>query len=143
GAEEEHRRIRAEREKRGRAEVHVARIAAEDVPRRRDDDVLEDHVCGEIEVRVHAHQGEDDPGRDHREADDERERDAGHQRPKRPAGRTARAASRMPNDTASDQEGPKKVDIRLSTTPRITAATSVPPMLPMPPSTVIANIRPM
>ena len=49
----------------------------------------------------------------------------------------------MPNETASDHEGPKNVAIRLSATPRMTAATSVPPMLPMPPSTVMANIRPM
>jgi serine/threonine protein kinase len=76
-------------------------------------------------------------------AHEQRGERAAHQRPNRPAGRTARASSRMPNETASDHDGPKNVDMRLSMTPRTTAATRVPPMLPMPPRTVIANIRPM
>jgi hypothetical protein len=49
----------------------------------------------------------------------------------------------MPNDTPTAQEGPEKVDVKLSATPRMSAATNVPLMLPIPPNTVMANTLPM
>ena len=49
----------------------------------------------------------------------------------------------MLKETANDPEGPKKEEVKLSATPRTMAARRVPPMLPSPPSTVTANIRPM
>src|SRR5947208_1795621 len=141
--DEEDGGVRPEREEGRRAEVDVAGVAAEDVPRGGDDDILEHNVPREVDVLVHAERGDDDPGPDDGQADEERAGGPRHHLPKSPAGRTASATRRMPNDTASDQEGPKKVAIRLSATPRMTAATSVPATLPMPPRTVIANMRPM
>src|SRR5213078_373806 len=111
--DEEDGGVGPEREEGRRAEVDVAGVAAEDVPRGGDDDILEHNVPREVDVLVHAERGDDDPGPDDGQADEER------------AG------------------GPKNVDIRLSATPRMTAATSVPATLPMPPRTVIANMRPM
>src|SRR5215469_5834709 len=53
----------------------------------------------------------------------------------------ASAARSTPKDTACAHDGPKKVDMRLSAMPRMMAATRVPPMLPMPPRTVMAILR--
>src|SRR4029079_16907530 len=50
--EEDRRRIGAEPEERGRAEVYVARVSAEDVPRRRQHDEHEHGIAGEEEVFV-------------------------------------------------------------------------------------------
>ena len=60
-----------------------------------------------------------------------------------PAGRNASVRRRIPNETAGAQEGPKNVAVRLSATPSSMAAMTVPGRLPRPPSTQIANTRPM
>ena len=73
GAElvQRHRRIGAEREERRRAEVHIAAIAAEDVPRGRQHDELQHGVAGEEQVVVAepAREGKEQPA-DHDAADD-------------------------------------------------------------------------
>ncbi len=101
-----HRRIGAERKERGGAEIHVAAIAAEDVPGGREHDILQDHVAGEEHVVVADRDGAGEHQRGDREADDEEERGAHGQRPNRPAGRTASVSNRKPNDTAGAQDGP-------------------------------------
>jgi len=66
--DEEDGGVRPQREEGRGAEVHVAPVAAQDVPRGGDDDVLEDDVAGEVEVRVHAQRGDDNPRRHHGQA---------------------------------------------------------------------------
>src|SRR5205823_9289344 len=96
--------VRPEREEGRRAEVDVAGVAAEDVPRGGDDDILEHNVPREVDVLVHAERGDDDPGPDDGQADEERAHGPRLHLPKSPAGRTASATRRMPNDTASRSE---------------------------------------
>ena len=99
-------RVGAERKERGGAEVHVAAIAAEDVPGGREHDVLQYDVAGEEIVVVAEREcgGEDNPADD--QANQEEGAGAHVQRPNRPAGRTASVSNRNPNDTAGAQDGP-------------------------------------
>ena len=71
GLVEEHRRVGADREERRRAEIHIAAIAAEDVPGGRQHDELQHHVAGEEQIVVvdHAREHEDRGG--NRDADSE------------------------------------------------------------------------
>ncbi len=106
---EEHGRIRAHRKERRRAEVHVAGIAAENVPGGGQHDELQHGVAGEEHVVVA------DPARgeehDGRRRDRDQQKDAGPHdrrsyRPRRPAGRNASVSRRTPNATAGAQDGP-------------------------------------
>src|SRR5215831_8723370 len=138
---EEDRRVGADREERRRAEVHVAGVAAEDVPGGGKDDELQHRVRRREEIVV-----ADEPGRrDQRESDRERERcerPVAH-RPSSPVGLKASAASRMPNETAGAHDGPKKVAVNDSARPSTSAPRSVPQIEPMPPSTQTAKTSPM
>ena len=58
-----HRRVGAEREERRGAEVHVAAVAAEDVPCGRQHDELQHRVAGEEQVVVAVRPGEDEDQR--------------------------------------------------------------------------------
>ena len=109
GFVEEDRRIGAEREERRRAEIHVAGIAAEDVPGGRQHDELQHGVAGEEHVIVvhHARAEEHDSG--HRDRDQQKDaspHDRLPYRPSRPAGRNARVRRSTPNATAGAQDGP-------------------------------------
>ena len=101
-----HRRIGAEREERRRAEIHIAAIAAENVPGRRQHDILQHDITGEEHVIV----AERDRDAEHPAATARQmTRKAGVRtvyRPIRPAGRTASVNSRKPNDTAGAHDGP-------------------------------------
>src|SRR5207244_2140555 len=79
-----------------RAEVDVAGVAAENVPRGGDDDILEHNVPREVDVLVHAERGDDDPSPDDGQADEERAGGPRHHLPRSRAGRTARATGRRP-----------------------------------------------
>ena len=106
---QEHRRIGADREERRRAEIHVAGVAAEDVPGGRQHDELQHGVAGEEHVVVvHRARAEEHDGR-HRDRDQQEDpspHDRQSYRPSRPAGRNARVSRRTPNDTAGAQDGP-------------------------------------
>ena len=109
GLVKEHRRIGAEREEGGRAEIHIAGIAAQNVPGLRQHDELEDHVAGEECVVVaDKARGAEHTGRDHdaHQEEDRGTHDRLSYRPNRPTGRTARVKSRKPNATAGAHEGP-------------------------------------
>src|SRR2546429_9590744 len=95
---EEYAGIRARRKKRRRAEVDVAGVAAEDIPRRREDDELQHRVCRGEEIIV----GDETTGGDDRHGGREREGSKGAvlHRPSSPEGLNASAASSKPNDTA-------------------------------------------
>src|SRR4029078_5214025 len=86
-------------------------------------------------------EGEKQPA--HQDADAIEKQGPPNQRPSNPAGRNASVSSRNPNDTAGAQDGPENVEVRLSTTPSNIAAITVPGKLCRPPSTQIANTRPM
>src|SRR5204862_5338229 len=58
GLVEEHRGVGAKREKSGRTEVHIAAIAAENVPGGRQNHKLQDDVAGEKQVIVRDQLGE-------------------------------------------------------------------------------------
>src|ERR1700732_5125194 len=60
-----------------------------------------------------------------------------------PLGRTARVTSRMPNETAGAQDGPKNVAVRLSAVPSVIAAITMPGKLHRPASTQMEKIRPI
>src|SRR5690349_20376711 len=121
---EEDRGIRSDREEGGRAEVHVTRVAAEDVPGGGEDHELQHRIRGGEPVvvrkerpRTHQQQRDGEGG--------EREARSAH-RPKSPEGLIASVASSKPNDTAGAQEGPSKVDVNDSARPRMKAPASVP-----------------
>ena len=99
-------RIGAEREERGGAEIHVAAIAAEDVPGGRQHDVLQHDIAGEEQIFVAEGDGPDIERRADGEPDDEKDVRAHGQRPIRPAGRNASVSNKNPNDTAGAQDGP-------------------------------------
>src|SRR5256886_11862319 len=82
--DEEDGGVRPEREERRRAEVHVAGVAAEDVPCRRDDDILKNDVAREVDIRVHAERSEEDPGPDDGQADEQRAGGPRHLSPEEP-----------------------------------------------------------
>src|SRR5262249_39120676 len=119
---------------------------AEDVPGGRQYDVLQHHVAGEEHVVVADRTRADEHDGTERHAnEDEQARAAHDHRPNRPAGRSASVSKRKPNDTAGAHDGPRKgrLAVRLSTIPSSSAAISVPGRLPSPPSTQIANTRPI
>src|SRR5439155_9662903 len=138
---EKNRGVRAGREERRRAEVHVAGVAAQDVPCRREDDELQHRVRRGEEVIV----GNEPARGNDREGD--RERGGGEgavaHRPSNPDGLKASAARSSPNDTAGAHDGPKNVDVNDSASPSTNAPSSVPQIEPMPPSTETANTKPM
>ncbi len=111
---EKHRRIGAEREERRGAEVHVARIAAEDIPGGREHDELQYRVTGEEYIVVAGRPGaREHEGGDHRAREDESAGTDGGvhgrpaiYRPSSPAGRNASVSSRSPNETAGAHDGP-------------------------------------
>ena len=100
-----HGRIGAERKERGGAEVHVAAVAAEDVPGGRQHDVLQHHVAGEEQivvaerVRRASNEARQTPVRRGR-------RPRPHPAPRMPAGLTASVSSRKPKATAGAHDGP-------------------------------------
>ena len=102
---EEHRGIGAECEERGGAEIHVAGIAAEDVPGGREHDELQHGVAGEEDVIV-----ADEPRAGEHEAataaPSRMNEGVRTYRPISPAGRNASVSSRSPNETAGAQDGP-------------------------------------
>ena len=61
------RRIGAERKEGGRAEIHIAAIAAKDVPGGRQHDILQHHIAGEEIIVVAEREG----GGENRRADDQ------------------------------------------------------------------------
>ena len=142
--DEEDRGVGAEREERRRAEVHVARVAAQDVPRGGDHDVLEDHVAGEVEVRVRPAAGQRGSRPRSRPAPRQRSRRFGassarRARPAAPRARCSRCRTR-PRATTT---GPKNVAMRLSTTPEDHRGDQRAADAAHAASTVMANIRPM
>ena len=139
-------RVRAEPEERGLPERDVARVAGEEVPRRR-------------ERRVHQrqHADVDDPRRRGRRTGRrcrrrERAAAASPQRstrltvsrsrtPKIPCGRTSRNAIRTTKNENDAQIGEISTATIASITPMTSAATTAPPRLPRPPSTTIESSR--
>ena len=100
------RRVGAEREERRGAEIHIAAIAAEDVPGGRQHDVLENNEAREVDVVVSQHpRREEHEHGDHKGAGDEC-RVPHRQRPRMPAGRNDSARNRKPNEIAGAHEGP-------------------------------------
>src|SRR5206468_3392826 len=130
---EENAGIRAGCEERRRAEVDVARVAAKDIPRRREDDELQHRVCRGEEIIV----GDETTGDDDRHGGRERDGSKGAvvHRPSNPEGLKASAANSSPNDTAGAHDGPKNVDVNDSAIPSTNAPSRVPQIEPMPPST--------
>jgi hypothetical protein len=71
---ERHRRIGADREEGRDAEIHVAGVAAQDVPRRAQHDVLHDHVAQEEGIAV----ADRTAGAEHQERDRDQRQDEGN-----------------------------------------------------------------
>ena len=106
---EEHRGIGAHGKECRRAEIHVAGVAAENIPGGRQHDELQHGIAGEEHVIVvHHARGEEHDGRDRDrdQQEDARPHDRQSYRPRRPAGRNARVRSSTPNATAGAQDGP-------------------------------------
>ncbi len=103
------RRVGTHGEERGRAEVHVAGIAAEDVPGGRQHDELQHGVAGEEDVVVTDEARREEHRRRHCDRDQKKDsglHDRRSYRPSRPAGRNASVSRSTPNATAGAHEGP-------------------------------------
>ena len=99
-------RVSAKRKESGGAEIHVAAIAAKNIPRGREHHILQHDVAGEEIVVVAERQRSSKDTAADDEANQQEQAGAHVQRPSRPAGRTASVSSRNPNDTAGAQDGP-------------------------------------
>src|SRR5262249_41992558 len=136
--EKDHSRIGADAEEGGGAEVHVAGIAAEDVPRGGEHHELQHDEAGEEDVLVDAAQrGAEREDEQHGGPDPE------FHRPNNPCGRMPSTTSSRPKATAGAHEAPSIISTIDSTTPRISPAASVPVMLPRPARTTTQKVRPM
>ena len=144
------RRVGAGGEERRGAKIHEARIAAQNVPTKGERDILKDEVA-EVEGVVVAHGAQRQRDHDetrHRQCDrPDREPKAAKIRhaaaPSRPRGRSAKNPSNRPKARAGDQDGPRRVAVMSSMTPKRRPAINVPGSEPRPPMMTIAKRRPM
>ena len=63
--------------------------------------------------------------------------------PNKPVGLNAKTPNNIPKETAGAQDGPKKVETKLSAIPNIKAPTKVPGIEPKPPRTTMAKTLPI
>src|SRR5262249_40002164 len=141
--EQHHGAVRADAEERAGAEVHVAGIAAEDVPGGGEHHELQHDVAGKEEVLVHLGDRDDQCQNDDGGRADPEGRGAAAHRPNSPCGVMPSTTSSSPNATAGAQDAPARVSTIDSEMPRISPAISVPVMLPSPANTTTQNVRPM
>ena len=103
---QEHRGVGADGEKTGGAEIHIAAIAAENIPGGRQHDILQHGVAGEKQIIVADIAERQIERRADRRDDEDEDRCAHGLASQNPDGRTAKVSSRMPNATAGAQDGP-------------------------------------
>src|SRR5262249_53926259 len=125
----------------GVAEGHEAGVAHQEIEAHRDG-AEEQRVEGEQQV-VAGHAGHQGHGGQQREHDDgapaERAHSSTPSRPKSPRGRTIRTTIMMPKMAMATRCGFIQSENRLCAMPMTNAATTEPPMLPMPPRITTMN----
>src|SRR5579872_6964608 len=130
--DQKHRRIDADAEKGAGAEIHIAGVTAENAPGDGENDELKDDVACEERIFVADDlRQREHCGKEQRGSAPERDGSLLHDRlPSKPCGRTASTPSRSAKEIAGAQEAPNRVSTMVSAMPRMTAAISVPVMLP-------------
>ena len=101
-----HGAVRPESEERRHSEIDVTGVASQDIPGRRQHDILEHDIAGEEHVGVVDQPGSREGCSRHYQRKQKKSNIPHQRRPNRPAGRTASVINRNPNPTAGDHEGP-------------------------------------